>query len=366
MKNHLFLYLMFAMVVLAAQGCKKARFADKTAAEINSPLGPLALSGVYVSTFAGTDDPGFVDGSGDIARLYGPRGITALGAYLYCVDQAGGAIRRIKISDSTVTTLAGGTETGFRNGSRNTALFNIAIDIAAGPDNNLYVTDYYNHQIRKVTCDGLVSTYAGCDSGYVDGPVSTAKFGYLVAIGIGKDGTKYVYDFAAARIRKITTAGIVSTYAGSTRGDLDGPAATAKFGDIQSIAVADDGTLYVADAGNNKVKKISTTGMVTTVAGSNTLGYKDGPGPEALFRFPNGVVVTGDGSLYLSDVSNDRIRIISPSGVVSTLAGASNPTPNTLDGPGDVARFFSPLDLVMVNNTLFVTDSHKIRKVTLP
>ena len=365
MKNHLSLYLMFVIIMLAGQGCKKDRFTDKTATGINSPLGPLALSGVYVSTFAGDLEGGYVDGPGPMARFSAPRGITALGDYLYNVDQATAAIRRTRISDSTVTTLAGGTDEGFRNGSGNIALFNVPIDIAAGPDKNLYVTDAFNFKIRKVTCDGVVSTYAGCDSGYLDGPVSTAKFGYVLSIAIGKDGTMYVYDSSAAKIRKITPAGMVSTYAGSTRGDVDGPAATAKFEDVQSIAVAGDGTVYVADATNNKIKKISTAGIVTTVAGS-TIGYTDGPGPQAQFRYPYGVIVTSDGSLYIADRISNRIRMMSPSGIVTTVAGISNPSAVSVDGPADVAKFFYPTDLVMVNNILYVTDSNKIRKVTLP
>jgi hypothetical protein len=361
--------LMVPTIMLCVLGCKKdsvKKFKKDVTSTENLTDDPTAP--YYVSSLAGNDNGGTTDGVGPLARFSAPRGITALDGFLYNVDQGSASIRKTKISDGTVTTLAGGSGFGYVNGAGSKAKFNGPIDIAMGPDKYLYVTDFFNFKIRKVsTClCGIVSTFAGRDSGYVDGPISNAKFGRLTAIGIGKDGTIYVYDFSAAKIRKISTDGIVSSYAGSTPGDLNGPAHTAKFSDIESILVADDGTLYVADALTAKVKKIATNGDVTTFAGS-TFGYTDGPGTSAQFIYPYGLTMAPDGNIYVADQGNNRIRMINSSGVVSTTAGSDNQFGDTtVDGPGSTAKFLATIDIVYYDHALYVTDAGKIRKVTLP
>jgi len=363
MKNRNINFL-FAVVILLSigQSCQK-EFAKKAL---------VTPDPYYVTILAGTDDGGFKDGTGTNARFGAPHGITGAGNYLYVVDEGNNAIRRVTISDGTVITLAGGTQ-GFADGLTVNAKFNVPIGIAIGPDGNLYVTDFYNYKIRKITPAGLVTTFAGCDSGYVNGPVKSsasthmAEFGRLGAIAIAKDGTIFVYDYSAAKIRKISTGGIVSDYAGSTIGDADGSATTARFNDIEGIAIADDGTLYVADATNNKIKKITTTGIVTTIAGG-TFGYKDGPVATAEFKYPYGVAIASDGSLYVTDESNHYIRKISTAGMVSTVAGVDrglSDAPST-SGPGNVALLFYPIDPVILNNTLYFTESSEVSSLTLP
>jgi sugar lactone lactonase YvrE len=361
--------LMVPIIMLCVPGCKKdpvKKFKKDVTSTENLTDDPTAP--YYVSSLAGDDNGGAVDGVGPLARFSAPRGITASDGFLYNVDQGSASIRKTKINDGTVTTLAGGSGFGYVNGAGQKAKFNGPIDIAVGPDKYLYVTEFFNFKIRKVnTClCGIVSTFAGRDSGYVDGPINKAKFGRLTAIGIGKDGTMYVYDFSAAKIRKISTDGIVSSYAGSTPGDLNGPAHTAKFSDIESILVADDGTLYVADALTAKVKKIATNGNVTTFAGS-TFGYTDGPGTSAQFIYPYGLTMAPDGKIYVADQGNNMIRMINSSGVVSTTAGSDNQFGDkTVDGPASTAKFLATTDIVYYDHALYVTDAGKIRKVTLP
>lgn len=347
----LFVAIIFAM---ANQGCKKDL-------PRKSKLETADVDPYYVTK---------------IADIQG-HGIAAIGDYLYFADPTVNGIKRITISNNEVIRLAGATEgftEGYKDGLGSNAKFQDPYSMAAGPDGNLYVTDIYNYKIRKVTPEGLVSTFAGCDSGYVNGPVKSsasakmAEFGFLRAIGIAKDGTMFVFDFSVSKIRKISTAGIVSDYAGSTRGDQDGSASTAKFADVEGIAVADDGTLYVADELNNKIKKITTDGTVTTIAGS-TRGDKDGPALTAKFYFPVDVKIAADGSLYITDAGNSHIRKLSTTGIVTTVAGIHrsplNEDPST-SGPGSVALLYFPFCAVIHNNILYFTGIDAVSSLTLP
>jgi hypothetical protein len=365
MKNQSNYFLLAViMFMMVNQSCKK-ELAKKA---LLSPTTPY-----YVTIIAGGDGGGNQDGIGSNARFGAPDGITGSGNYLYVADAANNAIRRVTISDGSVITLAGGSQ-GFANGLAGNAKFNTPVGIATGPDGNLYVADFFNYKIRKVTPEGLVSTFAGCDSGYVNGPIksspttSMAEFGRIESIAIAKDGTMFVYDYSASKIRKISTAGIVSDYAGSTRGNEDGTATTAKFTDITGMAIADDGTLYIATVIDSKIKKITTTGIVTTIAGS-TIGYKDGPALTAQFAYTYSVTIASDGSLYVTDEGNSYIRKISTTGIVSTVAGTHrdpiDKSPPT-SGPGNIALLFLPVDAVILNNTLYFTESAEVSSLTLP
>lgn len=365
MKNqsNYFLFTLIAFMMLNLS-CKK----ELTKKVLLGPVSPY-----YVTILAGGINSDFIDGIGSNARFALPVGITGVGNYLYVVDQANEAIRRVTISDGTVITLAGSSTPGYKDGLTVNAKFKVPFAIATGPDGNFYVADYFNYKIRKITPAGLVSTFAGCDSGYVNGPVKSsattpmAEFGFITAIAIAKDGTMFVYDYSATKIRKISTDGIVSDYAGSTRGNEDGTATTAKFDYVQGMTIADDGTLYVATITDNKIKKISTTGVVTTIAGS-TSGYKDGPALTAKFATPYGVAIAADGSLYVADKGNHYIRKISTTGVVSTVAGAhrGNSLAPSTSGPGNVALLYYPTSLVILNNTLYFTEVEEVSSLTLP
>jgi sugar lactone lactonase YvrE len=366
------------IVLTLTQACKK----DMNPAEPdykNLPVSSLSipLNSIFiyqVSTFAGGKFLNFHDGHGTMAQFNFPKGITAYDGYLYVADQGNNAIRKIKISDKLVQSLGADQPSADRSGAPASIDFLSPTDIAMGPDNFLYVTDAGNYRIRKVNRVGQVTTYAGGDNGYVDGPISAAKFGIMTAITIQKNGTIYVYDYSVSRIRKITKAGIVSTYAGSAQGNADGPALSAEFSDIEGMAVAADGTLYVADAANNSIRKISTTGMVTTIAGS-TFGYQDGPASDAKFQFPTGITVTTNGTLFIIDSGNCRARMIDPQGIVSTIAGAFNLEGESapVDGPGTTAIFRTPFHVAYFEKALYITEGARfgdtnsdIRKVTLP
>jgi len=210
----------------------------------------------------------------------------------------------------TVTTFAGSGTEGYRDGPGAQAQFAFPRGIAIDGSGNLYVGDGSNNRIRQVTPAGVVSTLAGSGTyGFADGPAAQAQFDGPDWITIDGSGNLYVIDVFGNPIRKITPAGMVSTLAGGTYGFADGPAAQAGFRYPQGIAIDGWGSLYVGDEGSNRIRKI-TSGVVTTFAGSVTAGYRDGSATEAQFEDPQGVAIDGSGNLYVGDAINNRIRKI--------------------------------------------------------
>jgi sugar lactone lactonase YvrE len=235
--------------------------------------------------------------------------------------------------NTTVTTFVGNGTPGYTNGSGTGALFNNPLGITVDKYNNLYVSDSYNNYVRMVTPAGLTSTIAGSGAlGYLNGPASTAQFYSPAGIVVDAQGNVYVSDFGNNMIRKITPAGVVSNYAGTgVPGYRNGAADTshlqsktdslAQFNNPQGLAIDAAGNIYVADRGNNVVRKIMTNGRTVTMAGSKTAGYIDATGATALFHGPTGVAVDINGNLYVADQGNSAIRKITPAKVVTTVAG---------------------------------------------
>lgn len=259
-----------------------------------------------VTTFAGSTS-GFADGITTEAKFSYPEGICIdQTGNLYIADMGNDKIRKITTS-GIVSTIAGST-TGYLDGSGSTARFNSPKGICVDASGNLFVTDFYNHRIRKITAQGTVSTFAGANYGYVDGMGTAAKFIYPHGICIDAIGNMYVADTYNYKIRKITPEGLVSTVCGSTSGFADGDATTAQFNDAVGVGIYGLGTLYVADQRNHKIRKVNiATGEVTTVAGS-TQGFADGIASEAQFNFPYAVRVDAAGVIYVADILNQEIR----------------------------------------------------------
>ena len=225
-----------------------------------------------------------------------------------------------------VSTLAGGEEEGFADGKDRVARFNEPTGIAMDAAGNLYVADGENHRIRKVTPAGVVSTLAGGKKGFADGEGSAARFNIPYDIVIDTAGNLYVADGENHRIRKVTPEGVVSTLAGSgstgceSGGFADGEGNSARFHHPCGIAMDAAGNLYVADTYNNRIRKVTPEGVVSTLAGSKR-GFADGEGSAARFYVPSGIAIDAAGNLYVADEGNHRIRKVTPGGVVSTLAG---------------------------------------------
>jgi hypothetical protein len=324
-----------------------------------------------VTTMSGS--AGFIgsaDGMGTAVRFYSPYGITTDGVNLYVADSSNHTIRKIVISTSVVTTLAGTPPlSGTTDGAGSSARFNNPAGITTDGI-NLYVTDNANHTIRKIVIStGVVTTLAGSagSSGSADGTGSTARFNNPV--GITTDGANlYVADTANHTIRKIViSSGVVTTLAGTagSYGSADGTGALARF--YTPIGITTEGTnLYVTDWSNSTIRRIViTTGSVTTLAGlAGNYGSLDGTGSIARFNYPAGITTDG-WFLYVTDYYNNTIRQINiGDGSVSTLAGIAG-TSGSTDGYASTATFCYPIGITLDGGSLFVTDfwNQTVRKI---
>ncbi len=202
------------------------------------------------------------------------------------------------------------------------------------------------------------TTVAGDGSpGFRDGVAAEARFGDPFDVAVDLAGNVYVSDAGGSdRVRRVRREGMVTTVAGAGPGFVDGPGAVARFRTPSGLSIDRDGRLYVADTGNHAIRRVAPDGEVTTLAGDGVAGYRDGPADRARFSSPMGVAVDSSGVVYVADTYNDRIRVISPDGHVSTMAGGDGP--DLIDGPGWRARFDTPTDVaVSTNGELFVADA---------
>jgi len=265
-----------------------------------------------------------------------------------------------------VDNFAGSGIYGRADGNGNQTKFSCPWGITIDANENIYVAEYGNHQIRKITKEGIVSTFAGSGKqGDADGAGIQASFSGPLGITVDAEDNLYVADLGNHKIRKITRQGVVSTIAGSFAGFSDGVGSHAKFSGPINIAVDLDENLYVADSNNHRIRKITSEGIVSTIAGNGTPGNTDGIGTQALFNNPRGIALDADGNIYVSDTGNSRIRRISPQGIVTTLAGDSC---GNIDGIGANAQFaFLAGIAIDASGSLLVADqgNHTIRKVTL-
>jgi sugar lactone lactonase YvrE len=326
--------------------------------------------GGAVSTLAGlVGITGTKDGTGTTALFILPTGLAIDGSgNLYTCDTAAKTIRKITPT-GTVTTLAGSPNvSGNSDGTGSAATFSLPIYLAADASGNVYVSENEYNTIRKITPAGVVTTLAGSTTvtGSINGTGSAAAFQEPYGVAVDGSGNVYVSDDTTLRV--VTPSGVVSTLAGiESIGSADGATLAGHFFGPIGMAVDGGGNAYVADTNNDTVRKVSPFGAVTTLAGSaGNSGSSDGAGAAASFNSPNGVAVDGSGNVYVADTENSTIRKITPAGTVSTLAGLAG-NPGSSDGAGSTARFRIPIGAAVdTAGNVYVSDSgnYTIRKIT--
>jgi streptogramin lyase len=320
------------------------------------------------TAITGSDSAGYMNGPAGSARFNHPFGLAIdQSGNLYVADQGNSLVCKIT-PDSMVSTYAGTfSATGFTNGPDSLSSFKGAFGVAADGSGNIYVADAGNNAIRLVSPSGIVSTFAGTGApGSADG-MDTATFDSPMGVAADGQGNVYVADYENHLIRKVTPAGLVSTIAGKAGvpGFTDGVDTAARFNLPEALAVDAAGNIYVADSGNDAIRKITPGGTVTTLAGNGSAGNANGNGRSASFNSPFGIAVDASGNVYIADSGNNLVRKITPGGAVSTFAG--NGSKGTANGTGNVAAFNTPAGLAIdAAGNIYVSDenNNQIRKIT--
>jgi sugar lactone lactonase YvrE len=283
---------------------------------------------------------------------------------VYVADRSMPCLLRIS-PEGQVRTLEGGVACAEAPGPARPPVWEHPTGILVDAGGTIYAADAGTGQVMRVTPDGQARTLAGVRSpDYVnpalpvmDGPAATARFRAPAGLALAPDGTLYVADAGNHRIRRIAPGGQVETVAGRGEATLvNGQGTAARFKMPMAIAVAADGTAYVADTDNHCIRKITPAGQVTILAGTGQPGFVNGAGHAARFRSPVAVAVDRGGVVYVTDAGNHCVRRIAPNERVTTLAGTERP--GFANGPGPAARFRRPRGLAAApDGTLYVADS---------
>ena len=361
-----------------------------------------------IDTIAGAEE-------GALAR---PTGIAlARDGTLYAADSRNYRVVKLD-ADGALITVAGTGKRGYEEAAEGVpateAAFKSVADIAVGPDGSLYIVDTVDERLRKVSPDGTITNVAGTGErrappayfggfgmpwhgiyGYPrypwpaspppppappsqadGGPAAKASLGYPRGVALGTDGSLYIADSGFNRVRKIGPKGIITTIAGGDRsgyfGD-GGPAIRAGLSNPSDVAVGPDGNIYIADTDNHRIRKITANGIITTVAGTGFEGYSSGgafPGlaTQAMLRSPQEIAVADDGTIYIADTGNHRVRRVDPKGRITTIAGTPWEGFAGDGGLAVMARLNEPRGIAVApDGAIYVADTgnNRIRKLWL-
>ncbi len=331
----------------------------------------ITIKTASVTSVAGGAPGHSSNGTGTGAGFNGPTGIVCDGnGNCYVADEVNNLIRKVT-TDGVVTTFAGTGEIGSADGAAATASFAQPSGLAFDSHGNLFVSCHMHHNIRKITPDGTVSTFAGDPGGgkgYTDANGTDARFNLPMGIVIDRNDNMYVADAVNNLIRKITPNGVVSTFAGSgAAGSHDSTSLMASFNQPSSLGIDGNDNLYVLEPGNRKIRRINTDGLVTTFAGTGVSGWKDDSAKSATFFIPIGITADASGNVYVADEGNQDIRMITTDGIVLTLAG-NILVHDSIDGIGGSVGFSFPYGItVSPDGVIYITDSYSgiIRKMVV-
>jgi trimeric autotransporter adhesin len=338
-----------------------------------------------ITTVAGTGDVGYAGDGGPATDAQfsepGPLAVDGSGN-LYIAD--GARIRKIS-PDGIITTIAGDGRSAYSGdggpavgGEVSLSVYGQGLALAADSAGNLYIADLGNNRVRKISPAGMITTVAGngnadcCYSGD-SGPATSAQLYVPVGVAIDRAGNLYVADTFNDRLRKVSTAGIITTVAGTgNRGNPGdgGPASSADLAWPAGLAPDDAGNLYIADSADHRVRKISADGVITTVAGNGICCGFSGDGglaTRAQLDWPRDVAMDGAGNLYIADTVNNRVRMVSPAGIITTVAGNGDAGYSGDGGPAINASLNLPSGVALDGaGNLYIGDTNnfRVRKVS--
>jgi NHL repeat len=390
-------------VVTAGTGAAGARGdgGPGTSAELSSPFG-IAIdadgttyvadrannkvrkitSAGTISTFAGTGTAGSGGdgGAATAATLNLPRGVAVHGGSVYIAETGGHRIRKVA-ADGTISTVAGtGTAgAGGDGGPATSAQLSSPQAVAVAADGTLYVADTGNNKVRRIGTGGTISTFAGTGTAGAGGDGAAATAATLsgpTGVAVDAAGNVLIGDTANNKVRRVATSGTISTFAGTgtAGGAGDGAAATAaQLSAPRGVAVDSAGVVYIADYGNFKVRRVSASGTISTFGGTGVQGSAlgtvgdGGAATSAQLNQPWNVTVDSAGNVYVADTENHKIRKVTPSGTISTLAGTGTAGSTGDGGPATSAQLDTPQGVAVdADGNVFIADSrsNKVRKVT--
>jgi len=344
---------------------------------INARVRKVSASGI-ITTIAGSARDGFSGDGGPAtsASLFQPRGVAPdTSGNLFIADYGNDRIRKVS-SSGIITTVAGNEGFGFSGdgGLATSASLSAPSGVAADMSGNLFIADSGNNRIRKVSASGIVTTIAGSGShGFSGdgGPATSASFWGPPSIAVDPSGNLFLADIINQRIRKVSVSGIITTVAGNGNQGFSGdggPAISASFYNPGAVAADASGNLFISDNMNQRIRKVSASGIITTVAGNGTQGFSGDGGPATLASLyrPGGVAVDASGNLFIADSFNQRIRKVSTNGIVTTIAGNGNQGFSGDGGPATSASLAYPSGIAVdASGNLYIGDyiNNRVREV---